>query len=620
MAPVITDPTLHRQLLGDSLKDLFGAFDDAMLDALMERVEWVEAASGTTIVREGEQTDDLYCIISGRLRAYVGEGAQKRFLSEMGRGETIGEVAFFTHAARSASVVAVRDTLLVRLTRPNLEEVLQRFPQMLMNMARLIADRLTRANSRRRPLRRPVNICVWPITALPEGVTAESLATRLAQEVTANETAIVLTSAKAASLVDLPAAQAHQTHSAEYARRLTRALDELESRHAQVIYLPDTDLDSDWSRRCARMADRLLLLADATRSPELSAAEQRYLSGDKRVTEAEQTLLLLHDEALANPSGTARWLAVRPRASHLHIRPKRREDIARLARTLSERAVGLVFGDGGARCFAQLGAYKAMQEAGIAVDYVGGSSFGAVMAALVALDRSADELIAHAREAFSVSPTGDITLLPMLSLIKGGNLRDVFSLLFDGLTGPDADLTDTWKTFYCVAGNYSQAQETVLTHGHLVRSLRASSAAPGLLPPVPMNGELMVDGATFNGFPVDVMMRLGAGSIYGVALARDLSPKCAVEELPGGWKLLGDKLTGRRQEFHLPSLMQLMLNSATLYSGSRLAQSRDLCDSFIEVSLRGVDLLDWHKRDYAIDAGYKRMREHLQTHEVAGTR
>ena len=610
MASPTTDAVLLRQLLGESLKDLFGTVDDVMLDALLDRIDWIEAASGTIIVNEGEQTDDLYCVISGRLRAYSGTGEQRRFLSEMGRGETIGEVAFFTRAARSATVIAVRDTLLVRMTRRNLEDILQCFPRMLMNMARLIADRLTRANSRHRVLRRPVNICMWPITGLPEGTSLDTLSCRLAQEVPANETAIILTSSKAATLIDLPEAQAQ---SVEYGRRLTRALDELEARHAQVIYLPDADLDSEWSRRCARMADRLLLLADASQSPELSTSELRYLTGESRITNAEQTLLLLHDEAVANPSGTALWLDLRPRASHLHIRPKRREDFARLARTLSERAVGLVFGDGGARCFAQLGAYKAMQEAGIEVDYVGGSSFGAVMAALIALDRPADELIAHASEAFSVSPTGDITLLPMLSLIKGGNLRDVFSLLFDGLTGPDADLADTWKTFYCIAGNYSQARETVLTRGHLVRSLRASSAAPGLLPPVPMNGELMVDGATFNGFPVDVMMKLGAGSIYGVALARDLSPKCTVEELPGGWKLLGDKLTGRRQEFHLPSLMQLMLNSATLYSGSRLAQSRDLCDNFVEVSLRGVGLLDWHKRAYAIDAGYKRMCEHLQT-------
>lgn len=608
MATRSEEIALHRQLLSESLKGLFGAFDNEMLDALLALVEWQEVPSGAIVVHEGEATDDLYCIVSGRLRAFVGSGATRRFLSEMGRGETMGEVAFFTGGRRSASVVAVRDSLVVRLTRVQLEQVLARFPQMLMNMARLIADRLARAHLRRASTRRPTNVCLWPITTLPHAFSTEALAGRLVQECTLPAGAIALTAARAASLVDLPISTLGDP---AHARRLTRLLDELETCHAQVIYVPEADLESPWSLRCLRMADQVLLLADATKSPIPDEFEHRRFRVDPLISHAECSLVLLHGDGAHNPVGTAAWLAPRELSGHLHLRTGKREDYARLARKLAGTGIGLVFGDGGARCFAQLGAYRALEEAGIAIDYVGGSSFGAVMAALVALDRPADELIAHARTAFRVNPTGDISLLPMLSLIRGRNMRDTLGLLFGGLASDQADIADTWKTFFCVAGNYSHPGEVVRLRGPLTTNLRASCATPGLLPPVPMDGEFMVDGAAFNGFPVDAMAHLGAGTIYGVTLARDLSPKCETAELPSGWRLLVDKFAGHRRKFRLPSLMQMMMNSATLASAARLEQARQACDVSLEIHLHGVDLLDWHKFDHAVEAGYRRMREQL---------
>ena len=107
------------------------------------------------------------------------------------------------------------------------------------------------------------------------------------------------------------------------------------------------------------------------------------------------------------------------------------------------------------------------------------------------------------------------------------------------------------------------------------------------------------------------MAHLGASRIIGVTLARDLSPKCAIDDIPGNWKLLNDKLTGRRREFHLPSLMQVMMNSTTLYGASRANAADALVDLGFKINLHGVGLLDWQKFDYAVDAGYQRARQIL---------
>ena len=68
-----------------------------------------------------------------------------------------------------------------------------------------------------------------------------------------------------------------------------------------------------------------------------------------------------------------------------------------------------------------------------------------------------------------------------------------------------ADIEDLWKNYYFIATNYSQACEQLLRSGNLLRSLLASIAIPGALPPVVRGGDLLCDGGTFNNFPVDVM-------------------------------------------------------------------------------------------------------------------
>ena len=98
---------------------------------------------------------------------------------------------------------------------------------------------------------------------------------------------------------------------------------------------------------------------------------------------------------------------------------------ARLARLISRTGVGLVLAGGGARGLAHLGVYRALQERGIEIDVVGGTSIGAVMAAYVAADRPIDDITANARQAFATNPTGDFNLIPMVSLIKGLRLRRI---------------------------------------------------------------------------------------------------------------------------------------------------------------------------------------------------
>jgi NTE family protein len=306
------------------------------------------------------------------------------------------------------------------------------------------------------------------------------------------------------------------------------------------------------------------------------------------------------------PAWHQAWLARRPVFDHLHLRPELDSDMARLARIQSRTAVGLVFAGGGARGLAHLGVYRALRERGIEIDYVGGTSIGAIMATLVASDRPVSEITAIARRSFAINPTGDLNFIPLMSLIKGVRLRRLIEGALTELVGFDANVEDLWKNFYCVASNYSQAREKVLRRGSLSRAMRASIAIPGALPPVVFDGDLLCDGGTFNNFPVDVMRRMrGVGTVIGVDLNSRVPRALDIDEVPGNWALLRDRLRPyARRRYRLPSLMAYLMNVQILYSTSRQPHARKLTDVYFNPPLERVGMMQWDKFDDIVKQGH----------------
>jgi NTE family protein len=387
-------------------------------------------------------------------------------------------------------------------------------------------------------------------------------------------------------------------------RRLASALDRIEAEHDFVLLLANPDADA-WTRRCIRHGDELLLVADATRAPAVHEIERQCLADPAKRSEAAETLVLLHPPQTTVPRGMRHWVARRPVAGHLNIRPDREADLARLARLLSRNAIGLVLGGGGARGFAHLGIWRALRSRGVEIDVVGGTSIGAAMAALIAFDPDVDRAIDIARTAFRGNPTGDYNLLPLMSLIKGRRVRAAIARALDALTGGPVDVEDLWKGFFCIASNYSQGREQRLASGDLGRALVASMAIPGALPPAIRDGEILCDGGTFNNCPVDVMREMrGVGRVIGVDLGMRNPHRLEFDEVPGSWALLLDRLRPRRKRrYRLPSLVSYLLNITILYSISRQDEARRLTDLYFNPPLHKVGLLQWERFDAIVRQG-----------------
>jgi len=596
----------QEDLLGRLLQSCFGELGAPELALLREQLEWVELAAGQVLMTQGQAADSMYITVSGRLRVFVhDEAGPPRRVRELGRGQVIGEMALYTGEPRSATVVAIRESVLVRLPRHGFEQLVARSPQASVAMTREVIRRLQRQPSHD-SAERPVTMGLLPVSA---GVDTADFARGLAQALAAIGRVHVVDAAAVDRALGPGAAQ----RSGGDERPLALLLDRLEAEADFVLLLGD-DAPGGWTRRCARHSDELLLLADATQPPALHATEQQLLlpaaAAAPLQARAAEVLVLLHDEHTRLPAGTAAWLARRPLDDHVHLRRGHAGDLARLARLQSRTAVGLVLAGGGARGFAHLGVLQALREAGVEVDRVGGTSIGAVMAAMAAADPPLDEAIGVLRQAFSINPTGDFNLVPVISLIRGRRLRRTVSQAALSLLGGPAAIEDLWKGFFCVATNFTQQRELVLERGDLVTALLASTAIPGALPPVLHGGELLCDGGSLNNFPTDVMRRMrGVGTVIGVDLALQQPRPLDLAELPGAWALAWDRLRPlRRRKYELPSLTSLLLGVTMLYSASRRQQARASCELCFNPPLHRVGMLQWNRFDKIQRQG----REHAQ--------
>jgi NTE family protein len=585
-------PTLLSQILREKFA---GGSPDAV--AFVEAgAQYLTLESGDVLLRQGETGDDIYFVLSGRLRAETAAGT---VLGEIGRGEPVGELAMFTGETRSASIVALRRTIVARISRELIERAIAHRPDMALHLTRRVIERFRKQDDLRKAPTVPVTVCILPIT---DGVDAAQFARSLRSHQPAKLGRI--------AVLDSPGRGAHSEE------QFGRTIDAIEPEHG-AVYLVADPTNTSWTRACLRHADEILLLADATASPALTAIEEKLLMPGIALTVARQTLVLVHGPQVHSPSGTARWLGARGRPRHLHIRPHLPADMARLARTISGRAVGLVFAGGGARGFAHIGVYQALEAAGVPVDFIGGTSIGALMGTLVALDVRGEEMERGVREGFLNYPkgniTGDFNLLPVLSLLKGGRSRDSLLKSVRHFAGHDIDMEDTWKPFFVMGANFSYGREDVLDAGPLVRNVTASFSIPGALPPVIIDGSLMFDGGTFNNLPVDVMARMGVGKIIGVDVTTDRARPLDLPAIPGPLALLADRFRPRSKQRYrrLPTLPETMLLSTFISAMSRQRDQRNYADILFRPGTPRMGMLDWHRFEELVVAGRDHGRQVL---------
>lgn len=540
------------------------------LAAMDEETEWYSAPGGMPVLLAGEAPEGVWFLVSGSLAAFrPAQAGGHQLLGYIRPGEPVGEMALIAREPHSASVFAMRDSELLKLSPDSFERLVQAHPKLMEHMARLMLTR-ARMQPRSNPRSEPkVYALISTSPTIDLRLRARTLQTGLKRL------------GKSATIVG------------EEAEGLEAAWFDALEHDNDAVFLISPIADTRWFRTCLRQADRIWVLAraDARPSSPLLPMEDPSPARQFRLVD----LVLLHHGSDRKAATTDEWRRACDAARLFHWRGLEDEDSARLARVISGRSVGLVLSGGGARAYAHIGVVRALREAGQPLDIIGGTSMGAIIAGCVAMGWDDDEIEWRIRKAFVESnPLGDY-VLPVVSLTRGRRVEDRLREHFG-----ETLIEDLKVPFFAVSTNLITSSVRIHRAGTLRRALRASISLPGILPPV-VEGEtgLLVDGAVLKNFPVDVLKDLHRGPIIGVDVAlREGIDAEDFRDPPGffGWVAAHGWQSP-------PPIASLLMRAATLAVDPW--QGRSSADLLITPEMKDIDLRDWKRFDEAVAAGYE---------------
>lgn len=559
MAPVRTD-TLEAALAR--------IFEGRMID----RASWFALTGGEPLFQPGDAADTLYLVRSGRLGVFRVEPNQPaQFLGVVRAGEPVGEMAMLAGTPHTASVVALRDSEILALPREAFFEAARSEPELMVELSRLM---IHRARERTAGAAEPsvfgfVSARPRPIRAFVERIAAA-----------------IQTMGFTCRVID----QSALASAAEWFSRV-------EDDHDYVLYVAEADQPT-WAALCARQVDRLFVVGSGLLAPPATLPHRTGFGDSRQLTD----LILLRDPRMTRPANTRVWIdGVRP-DRWFHCVEGVAADAERMARVVTGTAVGLVLSGGGARAYCHIGAVRALREAGVPLDFIGGASMGAVVGAGPALGWSDEELDEKIRRAFVRSdPLSDLAF-PLVAMTRA---RKVASLLQDAYG--DIDVADMPLPFFAVSSNLTSGKLEVHRTGLLRRAMRASIAIPGVMPPVVIDGQVLVDGGVLKNFPTSVMRQLNTGPIVGVDMSqtRGVDPE-ALQNPPSWWKWV---LSGAWKRG--PPIVSVLMRSATLTTDAEMDEARGQADVLVLPEAGGADIRDWKAYDGPVAAGYEAMRAAL---------
>jgi predicted acylesterase/phospholipase RssA len=384
---------------------------------------------------------------------------------------------------------------------------------------------------------------------------------------------------------------------------LVHWLHDQEDEHRYLIYQCSAE-NPEWTHFALRQSDMVLFIADASGEPRPGAWEKQ-LADASGAAIARRMLVLLQDGSGKPIRDTAAWLADRNADFHVHVRADHRGDIGRVARIVSGQALGLVLAGGAARGFAHLGVYQAMEELGLEVDWIGGTSLGAIMAGALASPYSTEESIELSREAFvRGKPFSDFTL-PMHSLISGGRME---RLLRKHL---DLYIEDLPTPFYCVSCHLDTGAMKLHEHGYLPDALRASAAIPGIIPPAVVDNRLTVDGAVINNLPVDIMQHKPVGRIVAVEISANKAQEVKYDSVPSAWAVWRGRYLPFTRRHRVPGLSTIMLKATELGTLQRVQEQGKQADLLLNPPVRQFGMTEVKSFDRIVQAGYEHAMEEI---------
>ncbi|XP_071856002.1 patatin like phospholipase domain containing sws isoform X3 [Bombus fervidus] len=618
-------------------------------------LDWLFLESGRAVYRQGDESDSTFIVLSGRLRSVITYmNGKKELVAEYGKGDLVGIVEMVTQTPRSTTVMAVRDSELAKLPEGLFNVIKLRYPIVVTRLINLLGHRIlgtwqqahtkngssdtqrAAATVDARPAQ--VNFSTVAIVPVSDDVPLTAFTYELYHSLCAIGPCLRLTS----DVVRKTLGSTIMEPANEY--RLTSWLAQQEDQHRISLYQCDPTYTL-WTQRCVRQADCILIVGLGDKPPSIGRTEREV---ERLVMRTQKELVLLHKEQSGQrPTNTVQWLNMRSWvSSHHHIQcPKRmftrrsqyrinelyskvlmsepniHSDFSRLARWLTGTSVGLVLGGGGARGAAHVGMLKAVIEAGIPIDMVGGVSIGAFMGALWCMEKNITTTTQKARE-WSKKMTQwwrqimDLTY-PVTSMFSGKDFNSTIQTTFG-----DTYIEDLWLPYFTITTDITDSCMRTHTHGSLWRYIRASMSLSGYMPPMcdPVDGHLLLDGGYVNNLPADEMLRQGAHHILAIDVgSQDDTDLTNYGDSLSGWWLLWKRWNPFATPVKVPNLPDIQSRLAYVSCVRQLEEVKnsDYCE-YIRPPIDKYKTLQFANFDEIKDVGYQHGKTYFEVQLKAG--
>lgn len=577
----------------------FGTLDDDTIKEFVDRLNLLPVQGGTLVLREGDESDNVIILISGRLRVWrkAPDGSYLRY-NEIGPGESVGETGMILGLRRTANVTALRDSMLAVLQKEEYEILLKKQPVAISRVfSKSIYDYL------RHSIHEKAKAACKSFAVVP-----------LDNRCNTPQVARLLTRAltvKGKAHHHLPLDSTEEIDSSLEITKTINQLDALESDNSFLLFETRHDLSAS-TYKAVHQSDQIIYVASADNPDSRLTELERKLSATPGFDLKRKHLILLHPDNASLSVATSPWLENHDIERVYPIRQSNAGDYARLVRFLTDSAVGLVLGGGGARGFAHIGVLKAFEQANYPIDLMGGNSMGALIGAQYMMGVSPDDIGERTRR-FALG--GEFPTLPLVSLLSGRRMERDLKKMFG-----DTRIDTLWRSYFATACNLSQADTIIQDNGELWRVVMASNSPAGLLPPVIHQGDLLVDGAILDNVPVAAMrMRLGTplekrhGN--GKVIAVDVD---VIEELTvppdtkrlSLWEVLKSSLGF--SPTNLPGIGDILYRAGHIGSMQLRTRTTALADHYFEPPVADFPLMGYRQAEAIIDVGYRYASEQIE--------
>lgn len=577
---------------------IFRELSDEQLTAIWSQAKVLNLLRGDVLVRQNTRADSVFVVVSGRFEVWV--DGQDRAINEIGVGEPIGEIGFFSGAPRTATIVAARDSVVLELDRPSFNTVARQVPAiyqtLLSALARRLADASRRVdNSPQVGVARTVAVIAGGSEPIPP-----AFYERLGRVI-----------GRAGLLLDAAQVRERFPGQAPDDATVSNWLNAIENENELIVFLCDATL-TDWTRKAIRQAD-LVIVAVAGGTPAgINPVEEFAFATHPP---ARRRLVRVHAGRTGWVEGTAAWLRDRDVSMHHHVALEDDRDFRSLRRFLTGRAVGFVAAGGGGFGPAHIGIYKAFLERGVTFDILGGASVGAALMGGFALLKSPEEADLALHDIFVISKGFKHFTLPRYALLDHVVFDEALRRQYMGICVEDA-----WRPYFAVATllDGSWQGPYLIRRGPLWKAVRASASLPAVLPPmISDDGRLLVDGGVIDNIPLRSMNTLKTGpnlvahfGLRGRAQRFDTD----YMSIPGRWQLARSLLTrsGRERLPPVPSPIGVLQRCLVLNQSPELLPAGPL-DLILPIpELPGASFMDFDRHFEVFEAAYHWCRARIE--------